>query len=74
MSTVAKHKCPNCGNADEAKMEDNGLKSTHWNYTLLCVARVDQKDWAFNHTSPDPDQIDADGKVACGMQWNPNAK
>ncbi len=66
---MSKSTCPNCGNTNSDTIEDNGLKPTSSEYTLLCIARVKPADWAFKHTMPDPDQLDADGNVACGMQW-----
>lgn len=66
------HRCPNCGNTNPKTIEDNGLKSSHYDYTLLCVARVKVADRALAHVEPEPDQIDANGLTACGMQWCPN--
>lgn len=39
-------------------------------FTLLCVARVYREDAAHDYQ----DATDADGKVACGWQWEPNAE
>lgn len=64
--------CPNCG-SDTEHHEDNGLSTMAPGYTILCVARVAPKDRSWTHVEPDPDQIDGDGKVACGFQWEPNA-
>jgi hypothetical protein len=68
---VASHPCPHCGNADPAKVEDNGCSTSSYDLTLLCVARVLPRDWAFTE-APEPDQVGEDGRVACGMQWSPN--
>jgi hypothetical protein len=67
---VAAHPCPHCGNADPAKVEDNGCSTTSPDLTLLCVARVAPKDAA--HFDPDLTEVAPDGTVACGMQWDPN--
>jgi hypothetical protein len=72
MSNANSKKCPHCGNADQATIEDNGVARSRHDYTLLCVARVDPSARHWDHVEPEPDQIDADGKVACGMQWCPN--
>lgn len=66
--------CPNCGNDDPDLIESNDCSPKHHDYTLLCVAPVDPKDWAFDHVAPEPDQIDANGKTKCGMQWCPNSE
>jgi hypothetical protein len=62
-------KCPHCGNTDERSIEDNGRKSTDSLYTLLCMARVALGEDAFGGGG-EPGE---DGKVACGMQWEPNS-
>jgi hypothetical protein len=66
------HKCPNCGNANPKTIEDNGARPSSYDYTLLCVARVKVSDRALTHADLLPDQIDANGLTACGMQWCPN--
>jgi hypothetical protein len=65
-------KCPNCGNRNKNTIQDNGAKPRDVDYTLLCVARVEPSDWAFDHVKPTAEDIGTDGKVACGMQWSPN--
>ena len=62
-------KCPHCGNTDERLIEDNGCKPSDPLYTLLCMSRVAPDEDAFGGGS-EPGQ---DGKVACGMQWEPNS-
>lgn len=64
--------CPHCGNSDRNAIQDNGVKPASFDYTLLCVARVEPKDRAHTHVDLDPDQIGADGKTECGMSWCPN--
>jgi hypothetical protein len=64
-----KIKCPHCGNRDPKKLEDNGVRPNHPDYTVLCVARVLPKDDSFGGDGSVPE---ADGKVPCGMQWCPN--
>lgn len=65
-------KCPNCGNRNPAKFEDNGMRLTDSELTLLCVARVSPGEDAFQGEANPPLDVGADGKVACGQQWNPN--
>jgi len=70
--TTKASRCPHCGNKDKSTIQDNGCAPSSFDYTLLCVARVDPKKWAFAPDRPENDRLDADGKVACGMQWSPN--
>lgn len=63
--------CPHCGSSDPKFQESNGERPTSRDYTLLCVARVKPADWSFSH-EPTPEEIGPDGKVTCGMQWEPN--
>lgn len=69
---MTKPRCPHCGNQSPKLIQDNGEKPTSPDLTLLCMASVAPKDWAFTE-EPDADQIGEDGKVPCGMQWDPNA-
>jgi hypothetical protein len=64
--------CPNCGNRNAATIQDNGLRPRNALYTLLCVARVAPGDDAFGGEANPPLEIGPDGKVTCGMQWEPN--
>ena len=66
-------RCPHCGNFDQGLIQSNGEPATSPDLTLLCVARVVPAAWSFDHAHPAPDQIGPDGRVACGMQWEPNA-
>jgi len=60
--------CPHCGNTNRDLMEDNGLKATSWDLTLLCVAPVKDGEYdSFEYTKGD-----ADFTGLCGMQWEPN--
>jgi hypothetical protein len=68
---VAAHPCPHCGNADPAKVEDNGCSTSSHDLTLLCVSRVLPKDAANADYEPAP-EVGDDGCVACGEQWSPN--
>jgi hypothetical protein len=69
------YRCPWCGNGKPNLIEDNGLKVTDPELTLLCVARVKPEDSSQSYDdngfgrvlNPDPD-----GLVQCGYQWNPN--
>lgn len=71
MSKSIKRTCPHCGNRNDKFIEDNNCPPRHYNYTLLCVARVLPRDAALADCGlADPDE---DGKTACGMQWSPNA-
>jgi hypothetical protein len=65
--------CPRCGNRDPKSIETNGVTPNDPDYTLLCVARVSPADRSWDHVEPEPDQVDANGRVSCGMQWCPNA-
>lgn len=69
---MTKTKCPHCGNTNQDKIEDNGCEPGSFNYALLCVNRVEPRDRSWTHVEPEPDQIDAEGKVSCGYQWSPN--
>lgn len=64
--------CPHCGNRAKALMEMNTPRESDPDLTLLCVARVPPEDGSFDVEDYYPDQYDADGKVPCGMQWDPN--
>ena len=66
-------RCPNCGNTDPRFIEDNGCKASDPLYTLLCVARVAPGDDSFNGDADPPLPVGEDGKVTCGMQWEPNS-
>ena len=63
--------CPNCGNENRDLIEDNGLPKTDLYLAYLCVAKVPVKDRSWKHCEPDPDQVDSQGRVDCGMQWEP---
>jgi hypothetical protein len=65
-------KCPNCGNRNPAKFEDNGLRLIDPELTLLCVARVAPGADAFQGAANPPLDVGADGKVACAAQWCPH--
>lgn len=66
-------KCPHCGNTDCKYIETNGDPAKSPDLTLLCVARVAPDDWSFGRELPPlPEDYDADGRVPCGMQWEPN--
>lgn len=65
------YRCPNCGNTKPSRIEDNGLRVTDPDLTLLCTARVLPGEEA----CPDraiPAKTGDDGMVTCGMQWCPN--
>jgi hypothetical protein len=64
--------CPHCGNRDQQTVEDNGADPRDVDFTLLCVARVALGDDAFGGEANPPLEVDANGDVACGMQWCPN--
>lgn len=74
VKTMKKYTCPHCGNRDPRTIEDNGERSTHPDYTLLCVARVAPGEDAFDGDANPPLTVGPDGKVDCGMQWCPNAE
>lgn len=66
--------CPHCGNRGVKLIETNQPHPYGRDLTLLCVKRVWPEDWAFGtDEKPFSDQIGDDGKVACGMQWEPEA-
>lgn len=65
-------RCQNCGNRNPKLFETNGERPSSVSYGYLCVAPVDPKDWAFAPDKPEPDQLDANGKVLCGQQRYPN--
>jgi hypothetical protein len=70
---VPKPVCPHCGNADPDFHQDNGLSSKSDDYTLLCVARIPTEEWAFDFDpTHDADRVDKDGKIVCGVQWQPS--
>ncbi len=63
-------KCPHCGNSNQDLIESNRAptKSKHYHEeTLLCVARVRPEECVFG--KDDAGEVDADGLVLCGMQW-----
>lgn len=66
------NRCPHCGNADGKYIETNGEPARSPDLTLLCVARVPAGEWSFDHVDPLPEDLDAQGRVPCGMQWEPN--
>lgn len=66
-------KCPHCGNTNPATIQSNGERPSSRSLTLLCVARVKPTEWSFDHVTPLPEDLDANGLVPCGMQWDPNA-
>lgn len=61
---ATRHKCPHCGNTRQELIQDNGLRSSHPDLTLLCVAPADSA----SSTYDEP----VDGEWVCGMQWEPN--
>ena len=63
-------KCPHCGNRNGKLIDDNGLSSKNYDYTLLCIARVPAKDVA--NYDEQLTAVGPDGKATCGMQWCPN--
>jgi hypothetical protein len=72
MRPLTRAQCPHCGNRDPRFIEDNGCKPSDSLYTLLCVARVAPGEDAFDGGANPALEIGADGKVVCGMQWEPN--
>lgn len=73
MAKPIKHTCPNCGNRNQNLIQDNGTSAGSSDYTLLCVARVNPKAWAFAPEAPPSEMLDEKGLVACSMTWCPNA-
>jgi len=67
-----RYACPHCGNTDTRLMQDNGLRANHPDFTLLCVKRVPPDESSFERVLITPEDINADGLTACGMQWEPN--
>lgn len=64
-------RCPHCGNRDPKFLQDNGERPSSPDLTMLCVAPVAPADWSFD-TKPTAEDIGTDGRVPCGMQWDPN--
>jgi hypothetical protein len=64
-------RCPHCGNIDSKYIEDNGESANSPDLTLLCTRPVEPEDWSFAE-KPADDFFDDDGRVPCGMQWEPN--
>jgi hypothetical protein len=61
--------CPHCGNTDLTTIEDNGLTKGDAEYTRLCLRRVDAHQSSYDLASLAEQDVDSDGKVACGYQW-----
>jgi hypothetical protein len=62
------YRCPWCGNSKPSLIEDNGLKVTDLDLTLLCRARIKPED-----SDQERDlTADDDGLVECAFQWCPN--
>lgn len=59
--------CPNCGNRNQAFVQDNGERPSSPYLTLLCIAPVKPEDSPFDFLAL------AQRPGACGMQWEPNA-
>lgn len=60
-------KCPNCGSRGPHLDNDGrGL-----DLTLLCTNLVDPDRWASSEPAEDFPEVWVDGKVPCGMQWEP---
>lgn len=60
-------RCPHCGNKDKRLIETNGSE------TVLCVALVNAGEDALAGIEPEQEP-DANGKVKCGMQWEPTGR
>lgn len=67
---ASKDQCPHCGGR---QIEDNGLRRNHPDLTLLCVTPVEELEASLDYYNADVEvPYDANGKVPCGHQWNPN--
>lgn len=60
-------KCPHCGNRNPDCVETNGLDHCDPVFSYLCTARVAPGE----SDNPEHEVIGPDGRVMCGMQWNP---
>lgn len=69
--TAKFRRCPHCGNTSSTTIQTNGEPARSPDLTLLCVARVKPDEWSFD-AKPLPEDHDANGRVPCGMQWEPN--
>ena len=67
------YRCPHCGNSRPSLIENNGCRVNSPDLTLLCIARVRHGDEATDPHHPAV-EVDDDGLVLCGMQWEPNAQ
>ena len=64
-------RCPHCGNINPKFLQSNGESSASPDLTLLCVRPVATTEWSFTE-NPLPEDLDEDGRVPCGMQWDAN--
>jgi hypothetical protein len=65
------YKCPHCGNTDEQRIEDNGCDPRDEEFTLLCLAPVEDGEESFDEYVL---QEHPDMRRLCGMQWEPNGE
>jgi len=65
------YRCPWCGNRKPSLIENNGLKVTDPELTLLCLARINPENSSFPPLHVVREPRDSDGLVECGYQWNP---
>lgn len=63
-------KCPHCGNTNPRYFQDNGEGPRSPGLTMLCVAPVKPGDDSFGGDGGS--EVDSNGNVPCGMQWEPN--
>lgn len=72
---VRRWQCPWCGNTRQTYIQDNGLRSSSPDYTLLCVAPIpDGQEDSFGRIVGEPKTGDVykDADGVCGHQWEPN--
>lgn len=68
-------KCPHCGNRDEGLIQTNlhpgDSRGRRDEETLLCVALMKPEESTFSDDASYVETANAEGLVACGMQWDP---
>jgi hypothetical protein len=61
--------CPHCGGHS---IEDNGLRRSNPDLTLLCTTRVKLDEASLDYEDFGDTPLDENGLVICGHQWNPH--